>query len=90
MGITSMELARVCGISRGTVDRALKGRPGVNKATRERVLAAALHLPHCARRKRRSGSLSKRPLPDGRRFSSGTGEGALGVPSGPGPPGSGV
>ena len=41
MGITSMELARVCGISRGTVDRALKGRPGVNKATRERVLAAA-------------------------------------------------
>ena len=36
-----MELARVCGISRGTVDRALKGRPGVNKATRERILAAA-------------------------------------------------
>ena len=41
MNMTSMELARVCGISRGTVDRALKGRPGVNKATRERVLAAA-------------------------------------------------
>ncbi len=41
MSITSLELAKLCGISRGTIDRALKGRPGVNAATRERVLSAA-------------------------------------------------
>lgn len=36
-----MELAQLCGISRGTIDRALKGRPGVNPETRSRVIAAA-------------------------------------------------
>lgn len=41
MSITSLELARICGTSRGTVDRALKGRPGVNPETRQRILAAA-------------------------------------------------
>ncbi|MDD3154771.1 MAG: LacI family DNA-binding transcriptional regulator [Victivallaceae bacterium] len=41
MGMTSQELAAICGISRGTVDRALKNRPEVKKETRERVLAAA-------------------------------------------------
>ncbi len=41
MTITSHELAVKCGVSRGTVDRALKGRAGVNAATRERILEAA-------------------------------------------------
>lgn len=39
--ISSLELARLCGISQGTVDRALHGRPGVSEKTRERVLEMA-------------------------------------------------
>ncbi len=39
--ISSLELARICGVSQGTVDRALHDRPGVSAATRKRVLAAA-------------------------------------------------
>ncbi len=36
--ITSGEIARICGVSRGTVDRVLHHRSGVNKKTREAVL----------------------------------------------------
>lgn len=39
--ISSLELAKRCGVSQGTVDRALHNRPGIAPATRERVLAAA-------------------------------------------------
>jgi DNA-binding LacI/PurR family transcriptional regulator len=39
--ISSLDLARLCGVSQGTVDRALHGRPGISAATRERVLAMA-------------------------------------------------
>lgn len=39
--ISSLELARLCGVSQGTVDRALHDRPGVSARTRERVLAVA-------------------------------------------------
>jgi len=39
--ISSLELARICGVSQGTVDRALHGRPGIAKATREMILEAA-------------------------------------------------
>lgn len=39
--ISSLELARLCGVSQGTVDRALHGRPGISAATRERILAFA-------------------------------------------------
>lgn len=49
--ISSLELARLCGVSQGTVDRALHNRPGVNPETRRRVLeAAAAHgyRPHPA------------------------------------------
>lgn len=39
--ISSLELARLAGVSQGTVDRALHGRPGVAEATRRRVLELA-------------------------------------------------
>ena len=47
--ISSLELARLCGVSQGTVDRALHDRPGVNADTRQRILdAVAAHgyRPH--------------------------------------------
>ena len=39
--ITANELALKCKVSRGTVDRALKGRKGINIQTRDRILKAA-------------------------------------------------
>lgn len=39
--ISSLELARRCGVSQGTVDRALHGRPGISMKTREKILRAA-------------------------------------------------
>jgi len=41
MRITSKEIARICGVSRGTVDRALNGKPGINAGTRETILRTA-------------------------------------------------
>lgn len=38
MAITAKEIAELAGVSRGTVDRALKGREGVNPETKERIL----------------------------------------------------
>ncbi|MEG2080514.1 MAG: LacI family DNA-binding transcriptional regulator [Oscillospiraceae bacterium] len=38
MAITSQEIAKLAGVSRGTVDRALKGRAGINPETKERIL----------------------------------------------------
>lgn len=39
--ITTTQLARICGVSQGTVDRALHNRPGIKEETRERILAVA-------------------------------------------------
>lgn len=39
--ITTTQLARICGVSQGTVDRALHGRSGINPKTRERILEIA-------------------------------------------------
>ena len=39
--ISSLELARLCGVSQGTVDRALHARSGISPATRKRILLAA-------------------------------------------------
>lgn len=39
--ISSLELARLAGVSQGTVDRALHGRPGIAEATRARILDLA-------------------------------------------------
>jgi DNA-binding LacI/PurR family transcriptional regulator len=41
MPITTKELAAICNVSRGTVDRALNGRPGINSKTRELIQEAA-------------------------------------------------
>ncbi|MFA6288019.1 MAG: LacI family DNA-binding transcriptional regulator [Opitutaceae bacterium] len=39
--ISSLELARLCGVSQGTVDRALHGRAGISLKTRDRILGLA-------------------------------------------------
>jgi DNA-binding LacI/PurR family transcriptional regulator len=39
--ISSLELARICGVSQGTVDRALHDRPGVSDATKRLIREAA-------------------------------------------------
>jgi LacI family transcriptional regulator len=47
--VTTKEIARVCKVSVGTVDRALNNRAGINPGTRERIQAAAAQLgyhPH--------------------------------------------
>ncbi|WP_308634921.1 LacI family DNA-binding transcriptional regulator [Paenibacillus silvisoli] len=41
MKVTSKQLAELCGVTRGTVDRALNNRPGVSPETREKVLKVA-------------------------------------------------
>ena len=40
-GISTSQLAKICGVSQGTVDRALNNRKGINTATKEKILAAA-------------------------------------------------
>ena len=39
--ISSLELAKRCGVSQGTVDRALHNRPGISAKTRDRILKVA-------------------------------------------------
>lgn len=41
MRFTVTDLAKICGVSRGTVDRALNGRPGISSQTRQYVLEVA-------------------------------------------------
>ena len=51
--ISSLELARLCGVSQGTVDRALHGRAGISPKTRDRILSHAQrhgYLPNPAAR----------------------------------------
>jgi LacI family transcriptional regulator len=44
--ITTKELAKLCNVSRGTVDRALNGRPGINSETRQRIQEVARHYKY--------------------------------------------
>jgi LacI family transcriptional regulator, galactose operon repressor len=44
MSVGIKDIARALGISTGTVDRALDAKPGVNPATRARVLSMAAEL----------------------------------------------
>ncbi|MGN0523409.1 MAG: LacI family DNA-binding transcriptional regulator [Eubacterium sp.] len=41
MSITAKDIARLAGVSRGTVDRALKDRPGISEETKKRILEIA-------------------------------------------------
>lgn len=41
MAITAKEIAQLAGVSRGTVDRALKNRPGISNETKQRILEIA-------------------------------------------------
>lgn len=41
MPITVKEIARLAGVSRGTVDRALKNRGGISEKTKKRILEIA-------------------------------------------------
>jgi len=53
-----LELAKLCGVSQGTVDRAIHGRPGVSAATRDKILAMAAehgYRPHPAAKELLSG-----------------------------------
>jgi DNA-binding LacI/PurR family transcriptional regulator len=59
--ITSRELAKICGVSIGTVDRALNNRPGINPETKERILRASRELgyrPHLVARSLKTGRTS--------------------------------
>lgn len=40
-GISTTQLAKICGVSQGTVDRALNGRTGISQKTKEKILTAA-------------------------------------------------
>jgi LacI family transcriptional regulator len=56
--ISTLALARLCGTSQGTVDRALHGRSGISAVMRERILRAAAkhgHRPHPGMRELLSG-----------------------------------
>lgn len=56
--ISSLELARLCGVSQGTVDRALHGRPGVSAKTRALIKEQAGiygYRPHPAARELLTG-----------------------------------
>lgn len=44
MAVTSKELAEICGVSRGTVDRALNNKSRVDPATKARILEKAKEL----------------------------------------------
>ncbi|MBQ9117202.1 MAG: helix-turn-helix domain-containing protein, partial [Clostridia bacterium] len=39
--MTTTQLARICGVSQGTVDRALHNRGGINPETKARILEIA-------------------------------------------------
>ena len=39
--ISTNQLAKICGVSQGTVDRALNNRSGINPKTKEKILSAA-------------------------------------------------
>lgn len=56
--VSSLELARLCGVSQGTVDRALHDRGRISAKTRERILEAARshgYLPNPAARELMTG-----------------------------------
>ncbi|MDY4754638.1 MAG: LacI family DNA-binding transcriptional regulator [Candidatus Faecousia sp.] len=57
---TMMEIARLAGVSRGTVDRVINGRGGVGPETTERILRAAAQLEYSPNKAARALSAGKR------------------------------
>ena len=58
--ITTTQLARICGVSQGTVDRALHDRGEINPQTRERILQVAReydYLPHTPQGREQENSM---------------------------------
>ncbi len=60
MRISQKMIADISGVSRGTVDRVLNGKPNVKPETREKVLAAAAKLHYSPNMTGRALALSKR------------------------------
>ncbi len=51
LGVTTTQIAKMCGVSQGTVDRALHNRGGIDPKTKEKILKVAReyeYLPHAA------------------------------------------
>ena len=44
MGVTTKDLARICGVSRATITRALYGTGSIREETRQRILDTAKEL----------------------------------------------
>lgn len=44
MGVTLEDIAKACGVSRGTVDRALNNKPRISKATKEKILKVSKEM----------------------------------------------
>jgi LacI family transcriptional regulator len=44
MGVTIKDLANICGVSAGTVDRALNNRPGISEKTKDKILQVAKEM----------------------------------------------
>lgn len=53
MAVSMKQIAKICGVSEGTVDRALNNRPGIKEETKQRILKVAhemnYHPNHLAR-----------------------------------------
>ena len=62
MSPTIRSLAIAAGVSRGTVDRVLNGRPGVNPKVRKHVMALAAELGYKPNRAGRALAFQKNPL----------------------------
>ena len=41
LNISTSALSKICGVSQGTVDRALNNRPGIKLSTKQKILTAA-------------------------------------------------
>lgn len=61
MGISIKEIAELAGVSRGTVDRALNDRPGINPEIKARVLQVAAEHGYRSNRAGRILSIRKSP-----------------------------
>lgn len=62
MGVSIKEIARLTGVSRGTVDRALNDRAGIDPAVKEKVLKVATEQGYRSNKAGRILGLRKKPL----------------------------